>query len=235
MKITAVIVAGGKGTRMGAGKNKVFLKIAGREALYYTISAFERNSGVNEIIIVTGRDDIKECSALIERFGFTKVQCVAGGGETRQKSVMNGLLKARGDIVLIHDGARALLTDREIDNSIADCIKYGASAVGVKCKDTLKSADPDGFIAGTVDRGKTYFIQTPQAFRLSDILALHKKAEEDCFEATDDCMIAEHYGLKVKISGGSYENIKLTTPEDMITAEKILREREEKNENWTRL
>ena len=115
------------------------------------------------------------------------------------------------------------MTDDEINNSVADCIKFGAAAVGVKCKDTLKSADSDGFIAGTVDREKTFMIQTPQVFYLDKILDMHQKALDENFVATDDCMIAEHYGVKIKISDGSYDNIKLTTPEDMIIGERILR------------
>lgn len=224
MKITAVIVAGGKGTRMGAEKNKVFLSLMNRQMIYYTISAFENNSRIDNIVIVTGKVDIEECSAVVKKYALKKVKCIVEGGATRQKSVMNGLLKADGDIVLIHDGARALVTDEEINNSIDDCIKYGASAVGVKCKDTLKRAS-DGFISGTIDREETYLIQTPQTFYRDKILALHKRAEKEGFSATDDCMIAENYGVKIKISEGSYDNIKLTTPEDMIIAEEILRKR----------
>ena len=233
MKITAVIVAGGKGTRMGADKNKVFLKIMDKEVLYYTISAFEQNKNVSDIIIVTGRNDIEECTSLTEKYSFCKIKCITEGGQERQHSVMNGLMKADGDIVLIHDGARALVTDDEINSSIEDCIKYGASAVGVRCKDTLKSVNSEGFITGTVDRESTYLIQTPQTFYLSKILDMHQKAASEGFSATDDCMIAEHYGVKIKISSGSYDNIKLTTPEDMIVGEGILRKRGAKNENRT--
>lgn len=225
MKITAVIVAGGKGTRMGADKNKVFLKIMDKEVLFYTISAFENNSRTDNIIIVTGKNDMDECIQLVQTYRFNKVTVITEGGATRQQSVMRGLMKADGDIVLIHDGARALVTDEEINNSIDDCIKYGASAVGVTCKDTLKNADNSGFISGTVDRESTYLIQTPQVFYLKEILSLHKKAVSEGFEATDDCMIAERYGVKIKISAGSYDNIKLTTPEDMIIGEGILRKR----------
>lgn len=224
MKITAVIVAGGKGTRMGGGKNKVFLKILNREVLYYTVSAFENNNRICDIIIVTGKDDIAECARLTESLNFKKVKRITEGGETRQQSVMNGLLAADGDIVLIHDGARALVTDNEINSSIDGCISCGAAAAGVKCKDTLKSAE-NGFIAGTIDRERTYLIQTPQTFHLREIKSMHERAAKEGFEATDDCMIAEHYGIKIKISEGSYENIKLTTPEDMIIGERILRKR----------
>lgn len=224
MKITAVIVAGGKGTRMGADKNKVFLKIMDKEVLAYTISAFENNENIDDIIVVTGTCDINACNAMIKKYGYSKVKAVTEGGNTRQQSVMNGLKTADGDIVLIHDGARALVTDNEINNAVNDCKAYGAAAVGVRCKDTLKSGE-NGFISGTVDRESTYLIQTPQTFKLSEILELHKKAEKEGFSATDDCMIAEHYGRKIKISEGSYDNIKLTTPEDMIIGERILRKR----------
>lgn len=226
MKITAVIVAGGKGKRMGADKNKVFLKIMDKEVLFYTISAFENNGNIDNIIVVTGKNDIEECARLVRIYKFNKVNKITEGGATRQQSVMNGLLEADGDIALIHDGARALVTDDEINNSISDCIKYGAAAVGVKCKDTLKEVS-NGFIFGTVDRENTYLIQTPQTFYRERILDMHKRALEERFEATDDCMIAEHYGAKIKISGGSYDNIKLTTPEDMIIGENILKRREE--------
>ena len=225
MKITAVIVAGGKGTRMGADINKVFLEVGGKEVLYYTISAFEDNDNIDEIILVTAKNDMERCKRIVDEYSLEKVKDIVQGGETRQKSVMNGLKAANGDIVLIHDGARALVTEYEIDNCIADCKEYGAAAVGVRCKDTLKSADKNGFITGTVDRETTYMIQTPQAFYLDEILDMHERATAENFEATDDCMIAENYGVNIKISGGSYDNIKLTTPEDMITADKILRKR----------
>lgn len=223
MKITAVIAAGGKGERMGANINKVFLSVLGREVLAHTISAFSDNEQIDEIIIVTAKRDMDRCRKIADR--YKKVTCVTEGGDTRQKSVIAGLCKATGDIVLIHDGARALVSDMEINAVIADCERYGAAAAGVQCKDTLKTADNDGFIKGTIDRETTYLIQTPQAFYLNEITELHKRAEKDGFIATDDCMIAERYGRRVKITEGSYDNIKLTTPEDMIIAEGILKRR----------
>lgn len=235
MRAEAVIVAGGKGKRMGAGKNKIFLEVSDREVIYYTISAFENNPNVCGIVLVTGSDDIDECTHIVKKYNFTKVRCITQGGETRQESVMNGLLKTECDIVFIHDGARALVCDNEINTSLKDCITYGAAAVGVKCKDTLKSVGTDGFISGTVDRERTYLIQTPQVFYRDEIMKMHIKAAEEGFIATDDCMIAEHYGMKIKISDGSYDNIKLTTPEDMILAERILTERKINNENRSRI
>lgn len=227
MKTTAVIAAGGRGERMDAGKNKVLMEIRGHAMLFYTISAFQQCGGIDEIVIVTAPRDIEECKKIAE--GFDKVSTVTEGGSTRQLSVMAGLRQSRGDIVLIHDGARALITEAEIKRVLADCIKYGAAAVGVPCKDTLKTADKDGFICGTVDRDSTYLIQTPQAFGREEIYALHERAVRDGFEATDDCMIAEHYGMRVRITRGSYDNIKLTTPEDIAVAEQILKKRCKEN------
>lgn len=232
MKVTAVIVAGGKGTRMGAKKNKVFLPILGREVLFYTLNAFDNNKNISEIVVVTAETDIIECRQLIRRNGFSKVKCVVKGGAERQASVKNGLDVSDGDIVLIQDGARALVTDNEIDAAISDCIKYGAAAAGVACKDTLKHAE-NGFISGTIDRENTYLIQTPQAFYLSEIREMHERAESEGFCATDDCMIAERYGKSIKISAGSYDNIKLTTPEDLIIGEEILKKRGYKNADRT--
>lgn len=234
MKVTAVIVAGGKGTRMGGGRNKVFLTILEREVLYYTISAFENNNNISDVVIVTGKQDIPACKKLVNRYRFKKISSIVSGGNTRQRSVMKGIAVAGGDIVIIHDGARALITSNEIDKSIEGCIKYGASAAGVKCKDTLKRAS-DSFISSTIDRETTYLIQTPQTFYLSEIKEMHEKAAEEGFEATDDCMIAEHYGKRIKISEGSYENIKLTTPEDMIIGERILKQRGYSNAYRARL
>lgn len=224
MKVTAIIAAGGAGRRMGAGENKVFMKIAGREMLTHTVSVFNSCAAVTDIIIVVGAEDITRTAALTA--DFDKVIDVIAGGETRQQSVMNGLLRAERGIALIHDSARALVTEDIILRVIHDCEKYGAAAAGVKCKDTLKSAE-NGFISGTIDRESTYLIQTPQAFGRDEILDMHKRALREGFTATDDCMIAERYGVKIRITEGSYENIKLTTPEDIITAEKILGKRGE--------
>ncbi len=230
MKITAVIVAGGKGTRMGADRNKVLLPLLGREALFYTLSAFDSSASVSETVLVAGADDVEECGRVVKRYGLKKVKRIIEGGEERQQSVSNGLSEADGDIVLIHDGARALVTDKEINAVVDDCIRYGAAAAGVKCKNTLKHAD-DGFIDGTIDRDSVYMIQTPQAFCLNQIREMHRKAAAESFKATDDCMIAERYGVRIKISEGSYDNIKLTTPEDMIIGAEILKKRGYRYEN----
>ncbi len=224
--VSAIIVAAGRGSRMGAKINKVFLKLLDKEVLAHTVLAFEKNESISQIVIVTGKNDIDRVSKIVSDNGIKKCTDIVPGGETRQESVYNGLLCAKGGTVLIHDGARALISQTEIDNVIADCANYGAAAVGVPCKDTLKAVDDNGFIAGTVDRDKTYRIQTPQAFLTDMILSAHKKAAEEGLSLTDDCALLERYGVKIKVTGGSYENIKITTPEDMETAKNILKNRE---------
>lgn len=221
--VTAVIAAGGKGTRMGAGMNKVYMKLAGIEIIARTVSVFENSSSIDEIIVVTGENDIDAFREIERRCDFRKVAAVICGGAARSESVYNGLLKASGDIVLIHDGARALITEEEIDAVLADCRKYGAAALGVKCKDTLKIADSGGFIAATADRERTYQIQTPQAFFKDVIISAHRAAEDNT--STDDCALAERMGVRIKITEGSYDNIKLTTPSDIAIGEEILKRR----------
>lgn len=219
MDVSAIIVAAGVGSRMKAGRNKVFLELDGKTVLENTVGVFENCSVIDSVTVVTG--DIEECERLLS--GFRKVKKIVLGGATRQESVHCGLLASNGDIAVIHDGARALITSEEIENVVSACVEYGAAALGVKCKDTLKRADKNGFIEATLDREVTYAIQTPQVFYLKEILNFHENAKMNTF--TDDCSLAESCGKKIKIVEGSYENIKLTTPDDMVLAEKILKKR----------
>lgn len=226
MKTSAVIVAGGKGKRMGAEMNKVFLEVYGKEIISRTISVFNSCPVIDEIIIVTATDDIEKMQEIIRRDGYEKVVKITEGGRERSDSVCNGLQYATGDIVLIHDGARCLISQTEIENVISDTLHFGASAVGVKVKDTLKRIDDFGNIISTVDRNFTVHIQTPQCFKATEILALHKSAKSENALFTDDCSIFEYYGKTVHLTVGSYDNIKITTPEDIAVAEEILKRRE---------
>ncbi len=217
MKITAIIVAAGNGTRMGGVINKVFLPLGEETVIEHTLNTFLSCSMIDNIILVTRECDIELCK------DFKGVKVIAGG-KTRQESVFNGLNEAESaDIVVIHDGARALITKEIIENAIEDTKKYGASAVGVSSKDTLKSVDENGFIKDTLDRDSTYQIQTPQIFKREEILKAHKMAISDNFLGTDDCSLYEKYIGKIKVTKGSYDNIKLTTPDDMIIAKNILK------------
>lgn len=218
MKISAVIVAAGSGTRMKAGKNKVFLELLGKTILEHTVSVFEKMAMIDEIVVVT--NEIEEAGRILA--DYSKVAAIVPGGSVRGESVQNGLMKASGDFVAIHDGARALILEENIERVLVEAQKNGAAALGVKCKDTLKMADVNGFISKTLDRELLYNIQTPQVFKLEEIIRWY----EDCDEVfTDDCALAEKYGAKVKIVDGSYDNIKITTPDDMDLAERILKKR----------
>ena len=223
--VSTVVVAGGKGTRMGAEKNKLLLSLSGKEIIARTIDVFNSCSAVDEIIVVAARCDMDTISDIINRDKFHKVTHIAEGGATRQGSVYNGLQCVSGDICLIHDGARCFITANEIENVIKDTIRYGAAACGVTVKDTLKSVDENGNIIGTIDREKTVQIQTPQAFRTQEIKDLHHRAVNDNIEVTDDCGLFEHYGKTVHLTLGSYDNIKITSPEDMAIGESLLNKR----------
>lgn len=216
--VSAVIVAAGKGRRMGAGMNKAYLPLGKKTVIETAVMPFLKCSEVDEIVIVT--DDVQKCTELFSK--NAKVKAIVPGGDTRRDSVKNGLYAAKGDIAAIHDGARALITCEEIERVITAAKIYGAAALGVKCKDTLKRLDSDGFIAETVDRELLYQIQTPQVFMREEILKMHEMAEGDF---TDDCAVMESFGGKIKLVEGSYENIKITTPEDIELAEKFLEKR----------
>lgn len=219
MKISCIIVAAGSGTRMGGQINKVFMPLGESTVIDHTINAFSQVEEISDIILVTRECDIELC----KRFNNIKV---IKGGKTRQESVYNGLMCVENsDIVLIHDGARALILPETIKAVIDDTKKYGAAAVGVSSKDTLKQVDDEGFIEKTLDREKIFFIQTPQVFKTKEIIKAHEKAVKDGFSATDDCALYEKYIGRVKVTEGRYDNIKLTTPDDMVTAENILKKR----------
>ncbi len=217
--VTALIVAGGSGSRMGADKNKLLLTLLGKPVIWYTLLAFEKASCIDEIVIAARDSDRREMEAIAAE--FSKFSLVCSGGATRQESVRRGLMHCGGDIVAVHDGARALVSPELICRCVEDCRKFGASAAGVVTKDTIKLTE-DGFITATVDREKAVSIQTPQVFFKEELIAAHERAAEDSFPATDDCMLLERLEKRVRVSEGSYENIKLTTPEDMELAEKIL-------------
>ncbi len=219
---SGIIAAAGKGTRMGAKENKVFLKINEKTVLEHTVLAFLNCPEIEEIIIVTGKEDIKRCEELFS--DFKKPIKIVCGGKTRKESVYNGIVASECEIVAIHDGARALITPELITKVIKECKTYKAATLGVVAKDTIKIVSDDGFIKETPDRNYTYQIQTPQVFERKLIIKAHRENEN--FNATDDSSLVEKMGIKVKVVSGSYENIKLTTIEDMLIAKEILNSRE---------
>jgi 2-C-methyl-D-erythritol 4-phosphate cytidylyltransferase len=223
-KIYAVIVAAGKGSRMGAEINKQFLNIKDKPILYYTLKAFDCCSSIDEIILVTAKSEMEYCkSEIVEKYAIKKVSNIVEGGLERQHSVYKGL-KACSDceIVLVHDGARPFVENRIIEEGISFAKKHGACTCGVEPKDTIKVKDEQGFSARTLNRASLFSIQTPQCFNYGLIVDSHSKAFKDNIKVTDDASVAEYCGHRVYLYEGSYNNIKITTPEDLIFGEKIL-------------
>lgn len=222
--VCAVIAAAGQGSRMGMAQNKQYLEVLGIPILARTIQAFEDCCAVNEIIITVGETEVEYCQLnIVEKYGFQKVKAVVIGGATRQQSVFSGLKSVSPDcgIVLIHDGARPFIDDDSIRACIAAAADCGAAIAAVPVKDTIKRADADGFVDETVDRSSLWSIQTPQAFRCQLIVEAHRRAEDESFDGTDDAVLVERLGLKVRLVMSSYYNIKITTREDLAIAAAI--------------
>ena len=221
-----VIVSAGKGSRMKSDLNKQFLKIGNKEVIAHTIDKFYNNENIDEIIIVI-REDEKEFfqENIINKYGYKNIK-IAFGGKERQDSVYNGLKEVdeKSKIVLIHDGARPFLTNEIIKKSIECAKEYNCAIVGVPVKDTIKIVNEKNDVCDTPNRSTLWSIQTTQVFNYSLIMKAHKKAKDDEYYGTDDSMLMEYLGYNVKVVEGSYNNIKITTPEDLKIAEEILRE-----------
>lgn len=222
----AVIAAGGIGSRFAAdasGAPKQFAVLSGKTILARTVELFEKNAYVDEIYIVIHPEFIDTCREITERNRYGKVCAIIPGGSDRQKSVFAGLsqIKNRGSLVVIHDAARPLTPQRVLNGCIYAACRYGAAVAAVPAKDAIKTAS-DSFITGTPDRNLLYHAQTPQAFRFGLIYDAHSRAEADGFTARDDAELLERLGIPVRIVEGSFENIKITTPEDLRLAEYIL-------------
>lgn len=222
--VYAIIVAGGKGARMQASVNKQFLKLKDKPILYYTLSAFSSSRFIDGIILVSAKNEIEYTNKeIIDEYGIKKVVNIVSGGETRQESVYNGLCAAKGaEIVLIHDGARPFIDDRIIIDGIKYAQKYGACACGVSLRDTIKIKSDCCFSEGTPNRDKLFSVQTPQCFKYDLITACHRKIMDEGVSVTDDTAVVERYNNQVYLYEGSYNNIKITFPEDLILAEAIL-------------
>ena len=218
---SAVVVAAGSSTRMGT--DKLMLTLGGIPVIVRTLKAVEAAPSVDEIILVTREDMMVPLSQLCQEFALTKVTKVIRGGKTRTESVRLGTLEASGDaqVIAIHDGARPLVTTEIIENAIAQALESGAAAPAVPVKDTIKVAQK-GVVESTPDRASLFAVQTPQIFEASLIRAALQKALDDGAELTDDCSAVERLGMKVVLTEGNVRNLKLTTPEDILTAEALL-------------
>lgn len=226
MKCTAIVLAAGQGKRMNSSVQKQFLMLKGKPLLYYSLACFQKSKDIEDIILVTGKECIDFCKQeIIELYGFTKVSKVAAGGKERYDSVYAGLCACEDtDYVFIHDGARPFVTEEIISRAKDAVLEFQACIVGMPSKDTVKIADADQMVKETPNRSTVWNIQTPQAFSYTLIKEAHEIARTQNMEAiTDDAMVVETYkNAPVRLVEGAYENIKITTPEDILIAEKFL-------------
>lgn len=225
MKSSVIICAAGVGKRMKSKVAKQYIELKGRPILAHTIETFEKSDDISEIVIVTGKNDIEYVSRdIVEKYGFKKVKTVTAGGEERQHSVYNGLkaVSADTDIVLIHDGVRPFIGSEFIHNIIAETKIHKACVLGVKVKDTIKVCDSGGYVVSTPERATLWCAHTPQVFEYGIIMKAYESAFNDGVLGTDDSMLVERIGIKVKMVEGSYSNIKITTPEDLYMGENII-------------
>lgn len=221
--VSAVIVAAGSSTRMNSNISKQLLKIGGKTVLQHTVSAFENSGAVDEIVIVCPESDIDSFKNLFDIENINIPIKFTTGGDTRQKSVGNGVSIVSEDcgIIAIHDGARPLVKPEDIRKVIADAAEFGAATLAVPVKDTIKLVENDT-VESTPPRDKLFIIQTPQVFDKNTYVKAYKKAISDNNDFTDDCQLIESVGGKVHITKGDYTNIKITTVEDIAVAEAFL-------------
>lgn len=227
MNVIALIPAAGAGKRMGGDRNKQYLEIGGKPILAHTLEVFEGIEAISEVYLIVPEEDCAYCCDLVDGIRFTKPIRIISGGKERQDSVKNGIDAIYNcDIVMVHDGVRPFVTEDIINRSVEETVRCGATVVAVPAKDTIKSVDEEGNIIETLERKKLWQVQTPQTFKYEIIKEAFDKAYKDGFYGTDDASLVERMGHKVRIIEGSYQNIKITTPEDMIIAEAILKSRQ---------
>ena len=222
-KVLVVLAAGGSGTRMNAGENKIFLKTAGVSVLVRSLRLFEGLA--DRLVLVCRPEEENRIRAEVSSAGVSCSISFAHGGDTRQRSVLNGLLALSADpddTVLVHDAARCLTPREVIRACIASCRETGSGVAAVPAVNTMKYADREGLVLKTADRTDLYEIQTPQGFRFGSLLEAYQQAERDRFSATDDASVMEHAGFPVRLVPGSKTNIKVTQKEDLVMMNALL-------------
>lgn len=241
-RCAAVVLAGGQGRRMGTAVAKQYLLIREKPVLYYSLEAFEQSGVIDDVILVVGSGQIPYCKEeIVEKYGFQKVRAVTEGGAERYHSVWAGLKAAEvilPDYIFIHDGARPFVEESILERAFEEVKRCRACVVGMPVKDTIKIADEQGFIHTTPKRSLVWQIQTPQVFAADLIVSSYgtmmEKEQEYLkrgIQITDDAMVVETVcGCPVKLVEGSYENIKITTPEDLEIAEIFASKRTEEKD-----
>jgi 2-C-methyl-D-erythritol 4-phosphate cytidylyltransferase len=218
MKTVAIIPAGGAGKRMGAGIAKQYLLLEGTPILIHSLKVFQSMHLIDDIFVVVPLDDMPYVKKMIDdNYDLTKVRTIIPGGKERQDSVRNGLdaVQEVHDIVVIHDAVRCFVSGKTISSVITGASKYKAATIGIPIRDTVKRISTRGWIEKTVAREGLWLTQTPQAFQTSVIKKAYETAYNDHFYGTDDAELVERLGIRVRMLQGSYDNIKITTKDDL--------------------
>ena len=227
IKVQAIIAAAGTGTRMKSRQPKPFILVKGKPILFYSLAVFEKSPLIHSIVVVAHSSSLKNIEEIVKKFRFKKVVQIIAGGKTRCESVANGLkvLDKDADYVAVHDAARPLISRQTLEEAVKAAWKNSAAVVAVPVKSTIKEVDPKNlFIQKTLLRDTLWEIQTPQVFRKDILLKAHQAMA--CYARcapTDDAVLVEKIGVKVKIVRGDYRNIKVTTKEDLAVAEVFLK------------
>ncbi|EFI66281.1 2-C-methyl-D-erythritol 4-phosphate cytidylyltransferase [Lysinibacillus fusiformis ZC1] len=226
MQYEVVLPAAGSGKRMGAGQNKLFLKLLEKPILVHTLEVFQQDPACTGIWLAVKPEERGFIQKMLEDYRITKVKGLPDGGAERQHSVHSCMKEMQQvDIVLVHDAARPFITHDIIAKLVQNAHNHGAAIAGVRAKDTMKKVSMNGIIEETVDRESLWMVQTPQAFRFELIMEAEDVAEKVGFLGTDEAMLMERLGHQVHIVESSYENVKMTTQEDLVFGEAILRKR----------
>lgn len=227
--VSVIIVAAGSGSRFG--QDKLLCDLMGKSVLRRSIEAFERVDCISEIIVVTRKELVQEISELTSQWELSKLTVVTIGGETRQQSVLCGLahVSSQCELIAVHDAARPLIREEEIVQVIAAAEEFDGAILCVPVKDTIKEVSASGVIKRTPNRQELYAAQTPQVFKIARYRSACQRMQEKSVSVTDDSSLMELYGARITTVIGSYDNLKITTPEDLLLAEAILQEREKKS------
>jgi len=232
---TAIVLSAGRGKRMHASVEKQYIELYKRPVIYYTLEIFQSSSIIDDIVLVVGKGQEEEVyEKIVRKYHFSKVKAVVEGGAERYASVWNGLQaiadgrigeESKTGYVFIHDGARPFVTEAMLERGVFGVQETGACAIGMPSKDTIKISDKEGFVQSTPDRSRVWSVQTPQIFAYSLIRSAHESLRrKDMTGVTDDAMVVEQEsGVGIRLVEGSYQNIKITTPEDLDIAETFLK------------
>src|SRR5690554_2673626 len=227
--VSVIVAAAGMSNRMGSKINKQFIAIGNKPILAHTLEKFEKCKYIDEIIVVSKEEEVEYCrKEIVKKYGFKKVSNIVRGGKERQDSIYNGILalNEKTDIVLTHDGARPFVKIESIEDGIKGVLEHGACVIGVPVTDTIKVIDANNVVHHTPKRSLLWAAQTPQCFWIDLLKKGYELAAEEGIVGTDDSSLVEKIGHPIKMIMGSYDNIKITTPEDLIVADSILKDKD---------